>query len=1268
MKSQRIIKQTIKTEKLPQGQPPSINNKNYNTSNVSTVKETTVVKRYKRTFNTAGGSTTINKTENVVTSNLKQGTNSGYKIQNKIPVSNKEEKKMIITKTYNSTRSNASNSSTSSRRYTKKETDKIIKIQRWWKRKLAILNGYKIRESLRLKYRKNNGVKSYKRTLENYSSTQNINAPQNNIISSTKNYSTLNNVKSSSKSYKDINNIKSTTYNYKINSSTNTISNVTSLKKNYIQTVDKRIITQSPRIAQSGSTSPSMKSKYVIETKKVEVFRKPNDYSSTKFVKKMNTSGMSSMSNYEVRQLMKDIWNNETYCSTVESLCCLGDYSRSNISKNSILLEEYEEEIRNLKNSLFKKENELNNLMTNLKETKKELNVNITKNIKLKNNYNMQNLDQDAHELQIISYKTGWNDVNIPAPVNEIYIESIENKMPPRMQFLEGMQIIGKEESVIDSLTDSEAVLEIQEMNALSIISNKVKYKNICQHLQSLMILSKRNEESEEYSIKEKEEKIKSIEVIPVEKEPLIFQKIEQINITSRKPKPRKQRNQIQELDGVEIINYKRHKKPSKYRLIPDSIDSINLRSLVRRKEMSIQELNGLEILKPIKIPNTPQCVDELEISREYDMLLVKPTWNSLQIQGSGLNLLAIPRDMGLENQEVDEFKILGMEKPELIIDSLDKINYRGLKPEIKIVERKFVPKITKSELQIKVKEKKIIKKVCSVDNFFIIRNFKKIVGEINWNNLLKPIKTTKLTVKDNGRKFRGPLNIANSGLEIEGNKETILKQGPAQTIHINKEQILIPSQIYQINLISKEKPKSQLKSIKENKLFIRGIQRKEKEKRIEMQRNNSISLIGTGEKVVQIKNVDAKKDWTNLLHAQRNAKFSLYGITKTKKIQLLVANGDKFYIQKESEDEIIYNDDYNCRPNEIQGEARNQIIREKEYIPRLQREIKAQISKVKESESETSSTISEIDVLAAIKNRKIVGYSGDADAAQIKYQKTGDFSGYKTKYINGEVIFTAKNGLGVNLGGAQYRKELNRVGYTKKFDTISCTSNKISGLEIVNPNAQGEIIYQKMIGASGAIADGKYKIVDTKKIFNKSLAGSMSCGQMKVEITNSNVSRPEIDLINNGQYQTYKKEVIITSKTESNDQNINGSLNSNVQINNTRTIDSKKSNNSKTSKKSGNNGNVVQKRGSQNSSRNSKKSKESPKIVNNEVTKVKAEISRVKTESSQNSEKSNKIPKTQSQNKTISTKYEVKIKTKEENNGKIITETKKTTEINIKK
>ena len=93
MKSQKVIKEVIKTEKLPQGQAKPYtfrrNNNSNASSNIYTVKETTVEKRFKRSFNKEGSST---QSYQNTSSNLKQGTNSGNKFQNKIPVSNTEEK------------------------------------------------------------------------------------------------------------------------------------------------------------------------------------------------------------------------------------------------------------------------------------------------------------------------------------------------------------------------------------------------------------------------------------------------------------------------------------------------------------------------------------------------------------------------------------------------------------------------------------------------------------------------------------------------------------------------------------------------------------------------------------------------------------------------------------------------------------------------------------------------------------------------------------------------------------------------------------------------------------------------------------------------------------------------------------------------------------------------------------------------------------------------------------------------------------------------
>ena len=74
---------------------------------------------------------------------------------------------------------------------------------------------------------------------------------------------------------------------------------------------------------------------------------------------------------------------------------------------------------------------------------------------------------------------------------------------------------------------------------------------------------------------------------------------------------------------------------------------------------------------------------------------------------------------------------------------------------------------------------------------------------------------------------------------------------------------------------------------------------------------------------------------WKKLV--QSFSKFGLFGKPKqTKKLKLLVANGDKFFIQKESDDEIIYNDDYNTRKQKQKTEKKEkvEIIKEKEIIP----------------------------------------------------------------------------------------------------------------------------------------------------------------------------------------------------------------------------------------------------------------------------------------------------------------------------------------------
>ena len=48
--------------------------------------------------------------------------------------------------------------------------------------------------------------------------------------------------------------------------------------------------------------------------------------------------------------------------------------------------------------------------------------------------------------------------------------------------------------------------------------------------------------------------------------------------------------------------------------------------------------------------------------------------------------------------------------------------------------------------------------------------------------------------IAETNKRFKKIIIYENGGFDIEGNKGMILKEGPAQTIQIKKEQILLPS------------------------------------------------------------------------------------------------------------------------------------------------------------------------------------------------------------------------------------------------------------------------------------------------------------------------------------------------------------------------------------------------------------------------------------------------------------------------------------------
>lgn len=450
------------------------------------------------------------------------------------------------------------------------------------------------------------------------------------------------------------------------------------------------------------------------------------------------------------------------------------------------------------------------------------------------------------------------------------------------------------------------------------------------------------------------------------------------------------------------------------------------------------------------------------------------------------------------------------------------------------------------------VKKPEIILKIIK-ENRLNIKGIEKVV-EQKPKIILRSVKENRLFIK---------------GFEkIEKKPEIILK-------HIKENRLFIKG----FKIIEK-KPEIILKPIKENKLFIKGLKKVEKPKQqlinwndlnklkkessvklvskikkepiikeivkkvdwndfIKVEKRQGINLIHKAKKIVfkkqslnafclkgveQIQRKESEKfeityNWANLLKAQRNAKFGIKGKVKTI-AKLSVIKGDKFMIQKEQEEEIIYNDDYNylSQKKKENGKEKSQkenkvvVIKEKEVTPILHREIKAQVVRVKEESSETSSQ-SEVDVLAGIKKQRMIAFSTEKESAKLGYHK---------KVINGEVIFTPKNSLGVNLGGAKYKKEI----LAKKGIVISTGNERISGIEISGNH--GEVYYERMSGIGGAIKEGNYKIINGSTTGLNNQKKLTTIYQSSSNIRNS---KKLSKIPNDSKKKSVKKQFVVKSK-----------------------------------------------------------------------------------------------------------------------------------------
>ena len=154
-------------------------------------------------------------------------------------------------------------------------------------------------------------------------------------------------------------------------------------------------------------------------------------------------------------------------------------------------------------------------------------------------------------------------------------------------------------------------------------------------------------------------EAVDEIKIFSKVKPSLLFETVDELIILG-KDKPELE---LEEVDSIEII------EKSKPENISEKVD----------------ELNVVGHREPLLI----ETVDELLIASEFDIKLAKSTWDLLDVQGSGFELLGKSTVSRLENQDVDLAQVniwLNQRKCNLEVDYIDDLIIDSLeKPQLEI-------------------------------------------------------------------------------------------------------------------------------------------------------------------------------------------------------------------------------------------------------------------------------------------------------------------------------------------------------------------------------------------------------------------------------------------------------------------------------------------------------------------------------------------------------------------------------------------------------
>jgi len=142
--------------------------------------------------------------------------------------------------------------------------------------------------------------------------------------------------------------------------------------------------------------------------------------------------------------------------------------------------------------------------------------------------------------------------------------------------------------------------------------------------------------------------------------------------------------------------------------------------------------------------------------------------------------------------------------------------------------------------------------------------------------------------------------------------------------------------------------------------------------------------------------------------------------------------------------------------------------------------------------------------------------------------KRKNSISGFKKKIINGEVIFTPKGNLSMNIGGAKYKNE---ITVKKGIKYHKNNSRKLSGIEISGNNEY--LNYEKKNGIYNIIKKGNNKIIKNN---NDIMSVELNAQTKLNTIYKSSCNIRENDILSKLQNGTnkkqIKKQIIIESKS----------------------------------------------------------------------------------------------------------------------------------------